>query len=254
MTGWSTDFPSGLFDDYDCEVKRAYFSTDQKYNSGNTLLLVWETETDDPEHPEERVIFPLGKGWTSKDGGKTIVHDSGAANGTGRAKFIAGSMIARLITRCVDDFNMGDLLSSLSPDGPYAASLWVGMRFHMKSETISWGSGMKDSNKAMPQKFLGLSEGNDAAPAAKAAVNPADVLAKAKAKAAAKAPKKSLRDQAIEAMAPFVAAGDWTGAQKAAFEIEGVDEDADLVIALMDPDGLYAELVAGLSADVAAAA
>lgn len=231
---WSTDFESGLLDDFDFTIKESYFAPDQNYNSGNTLLLQWHGTTDNEDVPETRIIFPLGKGWESRDGGKTIQHESGKPG----KYFVSSSIIAHLIARCIQDLNIGDLLAERGD--PFTASVWQGMRFHMKSTKIDFGSGLDARARLFPVQFLGLA---DAAPA----VTAIDAKAKVAAAKAKAAPKVSLRDQVVAAMTPYVEAGDFEGAQTAAFEIDGVSDDP-IVDELLDESGLYAEIAGTVAA------
>lgn len=223
---WSTDFETGLLDDFDFTIVRSFFAPDAKYNNGETLLLQWEGKTDNIDQPETHVWFPLGKGWVSKDGGKTIVHESGKAD----KYFVKTSLMAKLIERCVNDFGIGEILASRG--GPFEAAPWQGLTFHMKSETITFGAGISDQTKVFPQRFVG------AAAEAPVAANPA---AAALAKAAAAKVEKPLREQVLDVMRPHKANNDFVSAQSAALGVPGVTDDEELVAQLLDESGLFAE-------------
>lgn len=230
MSAWSTTFENGLLDDFNFTVGTSTFTTDARYNNGDTTLLVWEGKTDDPDQPEHRLQFPLGKGWSSQDGGITISHDSGK---TGKY-FVKGSMISRLVERCVNDFGIGDLLEKRGD--PFHSSVWEGLTFHVKYETIDYGPGIESKPKLMPNQFIG--EATPAAATSNGSGGGAAALAKARAKKAA--PTTSLRDQALEAMRAH--AGDFGSAQEAAFQVPGVAEDEKLVDELLAEDGLFSEV------------
>lgn len=246
MAGWTTDnFETGLLDDFDFTIERAWFAVDSRYNNGETVLLQWEGKTDDADTPETHVWFPLGKGWSSEDGGKTIVHDSGKPD----KYFVKTSLMAKLIARVVDDFGLGDLLETRGD--PFTASVWPGLTFHMKSETIDFGGGGIEARpKVFPQKFVGVVDEAGtkpkaaAKPAAKSGGASALLAAAAAKKAAASAAPLSLTDQVKAAMAPHKANDDFASAQQAALELPGVAEDEEIINRLLD-DGegsIYAEV------------
>lgn len=243
MTGWSTEFETGLLDDFDLTITRSWFATDQKYNNGETTLLQWEGKTDSIDVPETHIWFPLGKGWSSKDGGKTIVHDSGKEG----KYFVNTSLIAKLIKRCVDEFGLGEVLASRG--GPFESAPWQGLTFHLKSEVMDFGGGGFEAKpKVFPNRFVGVAaNGSGPAPgqvaAAPAAVTGAAALLAAAAakKAAASNGAPSLEDQIIAAMKPHKANGDFASAQAAAIQLEGVATDEELVNQLLDESGFYAK-------------
>jgi hypothetical protein len=231
VPGWSTEFETGLLDDFDFTVVRSFFAPDAKYNDGNTLLLQWEGKTDNDDVPETHAWFPLGKGWVSRDGGKTITHESGKAG----KYFVKTSIMARLIARCVEDFGIGDLLSERG--NPFTSKVWEGMRFHMKNEVIDFGSGMEAKTKLFPVRFLGVV--GAAAQAGNGSSSAADKIAAAKAKAAAKASNgNGLRDQVV---AVFNKHNDFAAAQEEALQIDGVTDDP-ILDEILDESGLWASV------------
>lgn len=142
---WET--ASGLPDDFDFTVNRAYFGKDSRYMNGEILLLIWEGVADDPEIGEQRIIWPCGTGWDTPDNGKTAVHERG------RKKFIGSSIYGRLINRCRE---LG-ALEVLARRGPATqASVWNGTRWHLKRETLEFGPGLEPVERLMPVKFLGV--------------------------------------------------------------------------------------------------
>lgn len=217
---WSTQFETGLVDNFAFTIRQSYFAPDARYNNGQTTLLQWHGTTDNEDLPETHIYFPLGKGWVSKDGGKTIVHDSGKAD----KYFVGSSLIAKLIARCIDEFGMGDLLEERG--GPFESAPWVDLVFQMKYQTIDFGQGIDVKPKLFPVAFLGTTGTAVAAVGSSAPSSPHAV---------------SLRDQVLAVIRPFKNAGDFSGAQTAALNIPGVAEDAELVNGLLDDSGLYAE-------------
>lgn len=232
-TNWGTDFETGLLDDFDFTIQHSIFSFDDRYNAGQTLLLQWEGITDNPDVPETRLWFPLGKGWVSTDGGKSVHHESGKAD----KYFVKNSSMARLITRCVDDFGIRELMEERG--SPFESAPWVGMIFHIKMETVEYGGGnIEASTKQFPNRFVGIVEAKAAKASGSAGKGAADKIAAAKAKAS-KSSAPSLRDQVV---AIFNSHDDFGVAQDAALQIEGVTDDDELLDAIMKPEGLWAEV------------
>ena len=220
MGGFSTNFDTGLLDDYDFTVTRAWFEGSEMYD-GVSLKL--EGTTDSLDLPVITLYFSCGKAWSTKDGGKTIVHTSGKDG----KNFNANVAYAKVIRRCLEDFNIGDLLNSRG--NPWTAETWVGLRFHINNEVMEYGkdSGIDPKSKAMPSAFLGVVD--DAA-----VDSPADKIARLKATKAA----GSLRDQVLDTLRQHT---EFTAGQAAALEIDGVTDDDDILSGLMDADGLWAE-------------
>lgn len=230
MGAWSTEFETGLIDDFAFTIRQSIFAPDVKYNGGNTVLLQWHGTTDNEDLPETHVYFPLGKGWSSKDGGVSIVHDSGKSD----KYFVQSSLIAKLITRCVTDFGMGDLLESRG--GPFESSPWVNLVFRMKYQPQDYGQGIDAKPKLFPVQFLGEAGNVVAAIPTPTGSNPAAAILARQQTAA----PVSLRDQVIDAIRPHKLNGDFTAAQTAALQVPGVADDTSLVNLLLDESGLYA--------------
>ena len=225
MGGFTTDFETGLLDDFDFTITEARFAFDAKYNNGETMMLQLEGTTDNVDVPTTHLWFNTGKGWVSKDGGQSIVHESGKAD----KYFNRGSLIARLITRCIDDFNIGDLLNERGE--PTQAKVWVGLKFHINNEVIDYGTGIEARPKAMPTAFIGVV--GDAP--VTATETPAQKIARAK------AAKGSGGDLKSKVMTTLQQHDTFEAGQAAALEIDGVTDDDELLNGLMSDDGLWAE-------------
>lgn len=215
---WATE--SGLLDDVDVTIEKAYFATDARYNQGFTLLMHWEGTTNSEDNPTFHEMIPCGDGWQSLDGGKTATHPKG------KKRFVSSSVYGRIIDRCINEFKIGDILRKRGT--PTEAKVWVGLRFHMKREKLEFGSGLEARERLMPVKFLGVAE---QAPATKgetqeqteAKVHQLALYAKVKALAK--------QEKSFE---KFV---------EKAMEIEGVADDSELVARIIDEEnGVWAEV------------
>ena len=229
MGGFNTNFESGVLDDFDFTVTNAMFATDARYNNGETIMLQLEGTTDNPDIRETHLWFTCGKGWVSKDGGATIVHESGKDG----KNFNRSCKYARLIQRCLDDFGIGDVLDGRGD--PWTASTWVGLRFHVNNEQIDYGTGIESKPTAMPTAFLGVVDGGESV----SAETPAEKIARVKAeKAKAGAGGGDLKSRVLETLRGH---DDFSAGQAAALEIDGVTDDDEILNSLMDEDGLWAE-------------
>jgi hypothetical protein len=138
---------TGLIDDVDIEVVGAHFGINPDYNP-DTLLLIWECTTDDPDVPEVDLSFSLGAGWETFDGGKTATHERG------KTKFSRRSHYGMVIDRCVKQFGMEDFLGDRGDS--WEADIWVGLRFHMERESVDYGDDIGKKEKALPTAYLGV--------------------------------------------------------------------------------------------------
>jgi len=237
-TSFTTNFETGLLDDFAFTVTSAAYSFDAKYNNGETLLLKLDGKTDNLDIPETHIWIPLGKGWVSQDGGKTIIHESKKEG----KYFMKTSLMAKWIERCVDQFGIGDLLNDRG--NPFTSSVWVGLSFQMKNEAVSYGAGLDPQTKLLPVAFLGVDESvgsgsTTVASSGSSEPSAADKIAAAKAKAAAKASGGDLKSRVVEVLKSH---DSFDAAQSAALEIDGVTDDDDLLGSLMDESGLWAEV------------
>lgn len=207
---------TGLIDDFDATVTSAFFTTDAAYNDGETLLLKLECETDNPETPETILQYSTGNGWEAADNGKKAVREDGK-----RRRFNQQSGIWKLVEAAMNA-GAGDALRSRGT--PMEASMWVGLKFHIKR--VEMGEGQYKTTRPLPVSFLGVvGEGaNGSAPAAPApaGADPASNGAGLSKVLEAKL-KKLARDSASHE--DFIAA---------AFDLDGVDGNADAERAVVD--------------------
>jgi len=228
---------SGLLDDFDFTINKAYFATDMQYMNGEVLLLHLVGETDNPDNPEQHLMIPVGTGWDSADGGKTAVHERG------KKKFIDSSIYGRLINRCIDkdQLNLKDLFRKRGSSklGFAEAKIWEGLRFHMKREKLEFGPGLKATERLMPVAFLGENK-----PAAKGKVPKAVV------ETPPEETTEDIEDDAalehkvlvlkVRALAKQCASYDEFYPQ--ALKVPKVRDHDDLIAAIVDPEGIWAEV------------
>lgn len=148
----------GLIDHYVGEIEDAWFSTDSRYNDGQTLLMFWKMQTDNVDVPELEERFSCGRDWESMDGGKTAEHPQG------KNKFHPSSLYGKIIQRSVNEFGIRELLESRGES--YEAAIWPGLRFEMSREAVDYGGEIGKKDRILPQRFMGVvGDGGDGAPA-----------------------------------------------------------------------------------------
>jgi hypothetical protein len=209
---------TGLIDDFDATVTSAFFTTDAAYNDGETLLLKLECETDNPESPETVLQYSCGNGWEAADNGKRAVREDGK-----RRRFNQQSGIWKLVKAAMDA-GAGDALRTRGT--PMEASMWVGLKFHIKR--VEMGEGQYKTTRPLPVQFLGeAGEGSTTAPAASSA--PAATMPATNTNGAGMSKvleaklKKLARDSATHE--DFIVA---------AFDLDGVNGNADAERAVVD--------------------
>ncbi len=146
---------TGLADDFDAMVVEARFAYDASYNQGQSMLCHVTLLSPDPEVGEQKVMYSTGNGWTSPDGGKTIIHERN------RVTFNQTSNYGKLIKRLVE-LDMKDLLNSRGI-APFDSGMLLGAKFHWKreeAEKLNFGDGRADDGKLrtrlLPTAFLGF--------------------------------------------------------------------------------------------------
>lgn len=206
---------SGLIDDFDFTITEAWFTTDASYNSGETLLLKLSGNTDSADQPETTVQYSCGSGWEAEDGGKKAVREDGK-----RRRFNQSSGVWKLVEAAM---NCGAGEELRKRGTPMEASMWVGLRFHMKR--VEQGEGDFKTTRPLPVSFLGV-VGEGSAPAAPAAPAPASAPA-ANGSGLSKVLEVKLKKLAKDSDTheDFIVA---------AFELDGVDGNADAERVVVD--------------------
>lgn len=227
----SYETTSGLVDDFDLEIVDAWFATDSRYNNGQTSMLFWKvnplSNVDDsvpPEFWDGGIRFACGKDWESSDGGKTVAHPGGTK------KFNAQSAYGMLINRAVE-LGAGDVLKAKGPTQD--ASIWPGLRFHMKREEYSFnikGEEVK-RDRLLPTSFDGVGDGTATASTPAAAATP---------KASA---LEGMDEAVVEKLRGLKAdTADHSAFVDAVMDLPDLSGDTKVVMAIATPDGVYAEL------------
>jgi len=141
---------SGLPDDVDCTFGEAFFSTNAEYNKGATLCLHIPYECEDPEVDTDKpLLFACGDGWEAEDRGAKAVDEKGNADRT----FSGASGMGLLLKHAFEAGAEDVIRERAGDDGPYIASIWNGLRFHMKR--VEHGKGQYKSERLYPAEFLG---------------------------------------------------------------------------------------------------
>lgn len=252
---WATT--TGLVDDVTVTITDAYFAFDPGYNDGQTLLLKILGNTDDPENPEFDQFFPCGNGWETADKGATATREDGKKKGFNR-----NSGYGMFFMRAIQA-GAGDVLKSRGT--PMEAAVWKGLTFHMKRESIDFGGEIGKKDRILPDQFFPEGIGGSAAgtpsTATPAGTRPgvaaAETAAPAGPRRADPGPEPAAGGATgatggtLDLTVPMRAklkvaarnAGSHDGFIEAAYAIEGVEGNPALEEALLDPNGLYAELL-----------
>jgi hypothetical protein len=206
---------TGLIDDFDFTVDSSWFTTDAAYNDGETLLLKLNGPTDNVENPEVTLQYSCGNGWEASDNGKVAVREDGK-----KRRFNQGTGIWKLVEAAMNA-GAGDVLRKRGT--PMEASMWSGLKFHMKR--IEQGEGQYKATRPLPVSFLGVVGEGSAPTAPAAAPAPAASNGSGLSKVLEAKLKKLARDSASHE--DFIAA---------AFDLDGVDGNADAERAVVDED------------------
>lgn len=124
------ELESGLPDDFDAVIAKAWFGFKAEYQKGQVPLLLLDLEG--PEVEPLNVAFSIGGDWNIVDGGKRVEHSKG------KKRFVRGAMIGHLIDRVA--VQMG--IPLWERGFPTEANIWTGLAFHWKREDITYGAGI----------------------------------------------------------------------------------------------------------------
>jgi hypothetical protein len=212
---WDTRESSGLLDDADVWVERAYFGYDAQYDDGNTCILILEGTSPDlpPEDNAVRQFFSTGTGWEPRDNGKSAVNADPKID-----EFHSSCAYARFFRAVLELPGAGDVIKGRGfPDN---AEIWNGLGFHLERMTVNYGPPIGERKVLLPTAYLGEgapASGGGAAAKAKAA----------KAKAAANGGKQA---EIVEFAKGFGTHDEFlTAAYGKWADIESFDEFADLI-------------------------
>lgn len=156
---------SGLFDDFDYEVVSSQFEA-REFGAA----LIWHgvaVGADGSTVDDHEMRLSAGKRFTVMDGGARVEHEEGPTRW-----FNKNSAIQEFINKALD---LGAPLTARASKDPRYADIWVGLRFHIKSEERP--NNMEGATKDtflrwLPTAYLGASgegapsiSGTTAAPA-----------------------------------------------------------------------------------------
>jgi hypothetical protein len=205
------ELESGLPDDFDAQVASAIFGFIPEYQDGKVPLLLLNLEGKEIE--PTTVTFSIGADWNITDGGHKVEHSKG------KKRFVATSMIGRLIDRVVNQMGV----AMWEKGFPNEADIWTGLAFHWKREEFSFGKGILEekggkTTHLMPTDYLPTYSVNDTS------TNMAPDL-EAKLSTLAKA------------------GPDYNSFVKVAVKIPGVGDDTKILNDVLDdgPEGFYAQ-------------
>lgn len=242
-SSWTTTDGGGIgLEEFEGPVVEAWFATKAEYQSGEVPILNLKVQTPDAEDGFETIEIPVGKGWESLDGGKSVQR----IDPKSKAQFHNSSWMGKLIDKCVRDETDGGLGLSgvLAKRGEATeAKVWEGLSFHFLREEHTFGKDKETkepikASRVLPTKFLGEVKDGAGAATAPAGGDQAAKIAAAKAAAAAKTNGGGLRGQLVELAkqhdthAAFV---------DAALAVEGVAADDNLLAEVVEEGLLYAE-------------
>lgn len=260
---------TGLPDDFDAVVKAAWFEFDPEFNNGQSLVLKFTLETDEPDFGKDGngvgdLLLSTGKGWTTNDRGATAVREDGSRKGfnTSTAYFL-------WIDGAVKCDGAEKVLRSAERGDPRKADMWVGTAWHINRKTVSYGGDIGDKDKLVPTSFLGLAtnlaeiqrgsgatagaaSGPAAAPTKAAAAKKVPGPVKKAAAPVATAPTTSGIDAELRTQLKEIAFAAESHEQfvEQAFELAAVSEDEAVQQEVMkgDEGSIWAEAVAEYNA------
>lgn len=216
-------FTDGLVTEYQGKITDAYFTYDDSYNDGESLLLKLEIQSDNPELGDGGAVieqYPVGKGWETTDKGKTASREDGKPRALNR-----NSGVAVLVTSALEAGAASELKSRGVPTD---AAIWPGLEFTFarKEFTFKVDGEERSYGRMLITEFHGQGIG------AKVKIVDLDE------KIAGPIPPKvkiALKKLAMECDThdDFI--------ERAFVEIDGVDGDSVVESAVMDADGIYAD-------------
>jgi len=204
------ELSSGLIDDFDGTITEAYFGTDAAYNDGDTVLLILEISTDDPDRPSITEKLSTGTGWVIENQGANLVSENGKPR-----KFNKNSRVGLVLAAALQA-GAGDIMRSKG--SPMDAATWTGLGFHWDRKSIEGFNGEK-KDVLLPTAVLGDSATTSSAPV----VASGGVDAGTRAKLTVLAKKSDSYDAFVEA----------------ALEMDGVAANSDAVDLVVD-EAFYA--------------
>jgi hypothetical protein len=233
MTGFDAySFTDGLVTEYQGKITDAYFTYDDSYNDGESLLLKLEIQTDNSELGDGGAVieqYPVGKGWETTDTGKTASREDGKPKALNK-----NSGVAVLVTSAIEAGAAAELKSRGIPTD---SAIWPGLEFTFarKEFTFKVDGEERSYGRMLITEYHGHGLG-----AAGGAVKPGKAEKGEKGENAVAGPippkvKIQLKKLAMECDThdEFI--------ERAFVEIDGVDGDSVVESTVMDANGLYAD-------------
>lgn len=241
---WATE--SGNLTNYEGTVVDAWFGTDPGYNA-DTRMLFLKMATDAPERPEHEERYNLPTGWETWDAGKSVEYKGADGEAKPDKLFNKASQVGQLIEHVA---LMSDALEVLRGRGnPRTAGVWVGMRFFWEEESKPYKFKDRETgemrtgttNKNFPTKYLGTVD---------TLMSPAVQSASADTPSNGSTPQTPLDRLSDTDRIVF---GAWAKSMEHPAWVDKVMDhdggrvcaDQELVAALADDAGLYAQLKGG---------
>lgn len=249
--GWADQLSTGLMEDFDFYITKAYFAPDQGYQKGEALLLQLHgiAVSEGEVFPDHREIFSVGADWITTDNMRKIQSTKGAKGPN------KNSMLGRLVLSVVEI--SGSLMESRGDITD--ANVWTGTAWHFHINHIEFGRGLNAVDKNFPTAFIGVSPDNWATmnaqtqapiptPAPMSMPQPLipDPLAEAQAKVAAIQAQQAAQTNGLGLNSQLISIAKSSSSfdefAAAAIDLPGVTSDNDLLVSVMDaePGGFYA--------------
>jgi len=168
---------SGLADDFDFHITGASFGFREKYNNGETPLLLLQGTSPDVDLPDDYELrISCGNGWEIKDNGKRIVKPGRAgARLNDSSKY--GAFVSAIAQMHSKNPAVAEWVSWLTKNSLSVteANIWVGVGVHMNRVKKDYGGEIGEKEIMMPTACLGVKAAKAATKAtapAKAAPEP----------------------------------------------------------------------------------
>jgi len=227
MTGFDAySFTDGLVTEYQGKITDAYFTYDDSYNDGESLLLKLEIQTDNSELGDGGAVieqYPVGKGWETTDKGKTASREDGKPRALNK-----NSGVAVLVTSAIEAGAAAELKSRGIPTD---SAIWPGLEFTFarKEFTFKVDGEERSYGRMLITEYHGQGIG------AKTAVTETPGTAGKPSGPINPKVKIALKKLALECDThdEFI--------ERAFVEVGGVDGDLVHEAAVMDANGIYAE-------------
>lgn len=220
------EFDEGYSEDFDFEVGMAYFGFRAEYNNGQALLLVLEGQNVDTQE-DKTVMISVGQGWAPSDDASFAIHHSKEGIPDGKTQFSSQSYIARFLKALIELGAGPDLEKHTQYPNGTGADTYVGMRIHLETVEVDYGKEIGKKRRLLPTGFNGYVSANGSQSAPQ--TPPANV---------GNGGGNDLRSQLVELAK---SSADHATFSAAAFQIPGVTDDSELVAAVANPSGLFAE-------------